>query len=83
MQLSGPQGVKFTIFLAILFCLLQNDLAELERLIDKWRGVCQEALLTLQNKMPEPTPHLTDLINNLNLDVHILRYNVEDEDFDS
>ncbi len=67
----------------LLFPSFQNNLEELEALIDKWRGVCQEALTTLHEKMPEPRPDLGYLIKNFNLDAELLKYNEEEEDFDT
>ncbi|XP_072041979.1 swi5-dependent recombination DNA repair protein 1 homolog [Amphiura filiformis] len=60
----------------------KNNLEELEVLIDKWRGVCQETLTTLQEKMPEPRPDLGSLIKNFNLDAELLKYNEDEEEFD-
>ena len=67
----------------LILLSFQNNLDELGGLIDKWRDVCQQALQNLHDKMPEPRPSMGDLIQSLNLDAEMLKYNAEDEDFDT
>ena len=61
--------------------LFQNDLAQLQCLIDKWRKVSQEAVEDLHQAAAPPQPTLTELIDFLQLDHTLLGYNAEDESF--
>ncbi|XP_033102740.1 swi5-dependent recombination DNA repair protein 1 homolog isoform X2 [Anneissia japonica] len=61
--------------------LKQNDLSELQKLIDKWRGACQESLSELQERMPEPRPSINELIQLWQLDQDLLRYKTEEQSF--
>ncbi|XP_033102739.1 swi5-dependent recombination DNA repair protein 1 homolog isoform X1 [Anneissia japonica] len=59
----------------------KNDLSELQKLIDKWRGACQESLSELQERMPEPRPSINELIQLWQLDQDLLRYKTEEQSF--
>ncbi|ESO96827.1 hypothetical protein LOTGIDRAFT_115232 [Lottia gigantea] len=60
----------------------KNDLSKLEVLIQKWRNVSQEAIRDLRQMLPEPKPSLHDLIQHLQIDIKLLKYNSESDDFD-
>ncbi|XP_022238995.1 swi5-dependent recombination DNA repair protein 1 homolog [Limulus polyphemus] len=61
---------------------LKNDPATFEQLIVKWRRITQEAVQDLHQRMPEPRPLITDLINHLQIDHKLLGYVAEDMTFD-
>jgi hypothetical protein len=60
---------------------LQNDLAELQDLINKWRTVSQDALQELVDIANDPKPTLTELMDYLHLDHKFIGFNPEDESF--
>lgn len=62
---------------------IKNDLHHLETLINKWRSVCQQAILDLHQLTAEPRPSLTLLVQQLGVDAQILRFNSDDECFDT
>ncbi|XP_076364392.1 uncharacterized protein LOC143253811 isoform X2 [Tachypleus tridentatus] len=61
---------------------LKNDPAMLEQLIVKWRRITQEAVQDLHQRMSEPRPLITDLINHLQIDHKLLGYVAEDMTFE-
>ena len=65
------------------FHFLQNDLHHLQGLIDKWRSVCQQAILDLHQLTPDPRPSLTQLVQQLGIDTKLVCYNDEEECFDA
>ena len=65
------------------FHFLQNNLHHLQGLIDKWRSVCQQAILDLHQLTPDPRPSLTQLVQQLGIDTKLVCYNDEEECFDA
>lgn len=59
----------------------KNDLDSLCVLVKKWRRTSQQALVDLHNKLPEPKPSLTQLINHLQIDHSLVCFNPEEETF--
>lgn len=65
-------------------CLfLQNDLAQLQTLIDKWRSCAQAALYELQSDAHTDgrKADLSELIDLFGLDDDILHFNRTEEEF--
>lgn len=61
----------------------KNNLVELQSVIKHWRKACQEALLEFQDKSQDPKPSLAQLLQSLHIDFALVKYNLEDECFDS
>ncbi|KAK7110885.1 serine-rich adhesin for platelets-like [Littorina saxatilis] len=61
----------------------KNDLHHLQGLIDKWRSVCQEAVLDLHQLTPDPRPSLTQLVQQLGIDRELVCYDDVEECFDA
>ncbi|XP_033757364.1 uncharacterized protein LOC117339758 [Pecten maximus] len=59
----------------------KNDLDSLGVLVRKWRITSQQALIDLHNKLPEPKPSLTQLIDHLKIEHSIVQFNPEEEAF--
>ncbi|ELU01810.1 hypothetical protein CAPTEDRAFT_157710 [Capitella teleta] len=60
----------------------KNDLSELDDLTNKWRAVCQEAVVNLHERLSiEPKPSLSDFIGFLQIDPVQLRFDKDQEDF--
>lgn len=59
----------------------KNNLTKLTELIEKWRGVAQDSLKELHNRIPEPKGNLSKLIHNLQIDPKLINYNSDDDDF--
>lgn len=59
----------------------KNDLSNLDDLIIKWREVSQQVLLDLHQKLPEPKPSLSCLLQHLHIDPTFLRFNSDEEAF--
>ncbi|XP_064603727.1 swi5-dependent recombination DNA repair protein 1 homolog [Liolophura sinensis] len=60
----------------------KNNLDHLDSLISKWRHVSQQALQDLHNKLPEPKPTMTELVNHLQIDHQLVNFNPDEESFD-
>lgn len=59
-----------------------NDPQELNRLIEKWRRVCQEALEEYQSKLPgELKPSMKELLHYLHVEKSLVHYDEENECF--
>ncbi|CAI9733102.1 Hypothetical predicted protein [Octopus vulgaris] len=59
----------------------KNDFANLDDLILKWTQVCQQVLVDLHSKVPEPKPTLTEFIKYFNIDFDFIKFNPENETF--
>lgn len=58
----------------------KHDTADLDELIPKWRGVCQEALQDLADSHPEA--NVKQLIQFLTIPPDLIKFNMEDEEFE-
>ncbi|OWF49494.1 uncharacterized protein LOC110451711 [Mizuhopecten yessoensis] len=59
----------------------KNDLDSLGVLVSKWRMTSQQALIVLHNKLQDPKPSLTQLIDHLQIEHSLVHFNPEDETF--
>ncbi|EGD81645.1 hypothetical protein PTSG_02361 [Salpingoeca rosetta] len=57
----------------------KHDTADLDELIPKWRGVCQQALQDLADSKPDVT--VKQLITHFNIPPKLLKFDMEDEEF--
>ncbi|XP_046576890.1 swi5-dependent recombination DNA repair protein 1 homolog [Haliotis rubra] len=55
----------------------KNNLQQLQSLIDKWRGVTQQALSDLHNMLPQPRPSLPDFVKHLQIDTDLVELDLE------
>ncbi|EDO45407.1 predicted protein [Nematostella vectensis] len=60
----------------------KNDLTDLQKLIDKWRNVSQEAAERLLTKIKkEPSPKMKELLDQFQIDYKLIGYSEEEEGF--
>ncbi|XP_060075491.1 swi5-dependent recombination DNA repair protein 1 homolog [Ylistrum balloti] len=59
----------------------KNDLDSLRALITKWQKTSQKALVDLHEKLQDPKPSLTQLINHLQIEHSLVNFNAEEESF--
>ncbi|XP_071089413.1 swi5-dependent recombination DNA repair protein 1 homolog [Haliotis cracherodii] len=60
----------------------KNNLQQLQGLIDKWRGVTQQALSDLHNMLPEPRPSLADFVRHLQIDSDLVQLDLGEDSVD-
>jgi len=75
----------FLIFSYILIFLFQHNLDHIQILSKKWLKVCQEALLSLFNKLNQNQNTnlvtMEDLIRNLGIDHDLIHFNCDNQEF--
>ncbi|XP_048249203.1 uncharacterized protein LOC124111726 isoform X2 [Haliotis rufescens] len=60
----------------------KNNLQQLQGLINKWRGVTQQALSDLHNMLPEPRPSLADFVRHLQIDSDLVQLDLGEDSVD-
>lgn len=59
----------------------KNQEEPIDDLIDQWRAAAQQAILDLQQHMPEPRPGLKDILSNFHIEPSVIGYCEEDDCF--
>lgn len=59
----------------------KNQEEPIDDLIDQWRAAAQQAILDLQQHMPEPRPGLKDILSNFHIEHSVIGYSEEDDCF--
>lgn len=61
----------------------QHNLEEIQKLSNKWLKVCQEAIMSLFNKLNDNPNHITikELITNLNIDPDLIKFDSDNQEF--
>ena len=65
----------------LIISFSQNNLAELEELIEKWRAVSQQGLQDLHEALPEPKPNFSELLQHLGVDYNLVKFDPTEETF--